>query len=391
MHVTNGYIHLKRVCVCVCVCVRLARYFVFIIFYGDVRSHAKRHEWTVVQATSQDAVGQTLRNRNCFYHPWTTTTTTKTKHLLLFLQRYLWTITFVLTSVFLIYVACASILSREPCAPGCLDQTYPWFSTDCHCLHAQIDCRHTPLGHGHTHDINSYIQRHFSHAAYLDIVVCPLPQGVSMSTFHTLRALHWLTLNETTTVEWNVLPSDLPKDVYIIELVNQAMPRIPLLLEHPPPSVMTISLDNVTLLDDSELPERPHVYCLYLNNMNWTYIPPTVLTMPVIEKLMMNDNALTTLPDALLHMKTLKFVSVENNVIAEISRIWATMSLRELILDGNPLMAFPDVVPVSWLISGRIQIRRTPLCERILMTNQSYVLSGYEAQVAEETHRICHE
>jgi hypothetical protein len=64
------------------------------------------------------------------------------------------------------------------------------------------------------------------------------------------------------------------------------------------------------------------------------------------------------------------------------------MSLRQLILDGNPLQSLPEVIPVSWLTSGRIRIRRTPLCQRLQMKNHSQ-LSVYEKQIAAHVDAIC--
>ncbi len=102
----------------------------------------------------------------------------------------------------------------------------------------------------------------------------------------------------------------------------------------------------------------------------------------------MSNNTLTTLPDSLLAIESLKEVFVENNAITELSPRWASMSLRQLILDGNPLQSLPEVIPVSWLTSGRIRIRRTPLCQRLQMKNHSQ-LSVYEKQIAAHVDAIC--
>jgi hypothetical protein len=299
-------------------------------------------------------------------------------------MRLLFLMTSFLTSGFSTYLAFASV-SREPCAPGCLFQSYPWFSRHCHCIQANIDCK-IVIQH-HEMDVNAYVQSNFSQALYLSVSECPIPQGLSASTFQAVSSLNKVYFRNTKTTAWNVSSEDLPTHLFYFELAHQAMPHIPLLLQNPSPSLTTIVLDNVTLLDPV-LPPWPHVYWLYLSNMNLAFIPPTVLRMPVLEKLVMTNNTLTTLSDALLMIESLKELFVENNAITELSPRWASMSLRQLILDGNPLQSLPEVIPVSWLTSGRIQIRRTPLCQRLQMKNHSQ-LSAHDEELVAHADAIC--
>ncbi|EQC26179.1 hypothetical protein SDRG_15983 [Saprolegnia diclina VS20] len=259
----------------------------------------------------------------------------------------------------------SSIVARATCDAGCELQTYPWFSTDCHCIMYTLTCNQT-TNVSSSDNIHALLATNFTDVFDLTIRECRLPHGLNASLLDTFTQLYSLRLWRTSTVEWDAptLPSSVCA-VYLQDLPLQAVPR---LLWPPTTGLQYIFLRNASLSMNQTLPLWTTLTQLDVSGAQLGAIPDHIWSLP-ITTLSWNSNALTALPLQLFNVPTLGSVYLFNNSITELPPMLATTfwpkGLQSIYLNGNPLTTLPSTLPFEWLNSSRLVIRDTLFCTRL--------------------------
>ncbi|CAK4066278.1 unnamed protein product [Aphanomyces euteiches] len=292
----------------------------------------------------------------------------------------------------LIFALAATSVHREACPPGCLLQTYPWFSQTCNCVMMRQNCLLHPIPNN---DVDNFITTRLSNVFDMTVSQCELPQGLAASTLQRLNNLYSLTFRRTNTVVWNAQPSDVPDSQFVLYLIDQVMPAVPTILQANSKGLKFILLRNITLTRNLTIPPLAGLFQIDLTNMTLDVVPPFLLASDILTDVSLDYNHIQEIPMEIISMTSLQALYLTFNAITTIPSALTTTfppTLKTLALGGNPIDTLPTDFDFELLQSRRITIDGTPLCLRILKAvaaNEADKLSQLEQQIASHIKTIC--
>ncbi|OQR97528.1 hypothetical protein ACHHYP_10728 [Achlya hypogyna] len=280
------------------------------------------------------------------------------------------------TSAVLVGVAAAS-LWRRPCAPGCKLQTYPWFALDCTCIMYSLNCLQSPID-----DIDVFIQTQLRDVFDLSVQQCHLPHGLAATTMRVLTNIYSLSLDTTSTIDWDISSEVMPPSLFAIYVSNMPMPWLPRALDHSVIKAQYVFLRNLSFSGNKTLGGWPDLTRLFANGLGLLELP-TEARARTLTQVGLDNNALTELPIDVLGLPLLTSLSLINNSITRVVLASLPKVVRNVYLNGNPITTID--VPFELLRSYRLSLRDTPFCNRLLelgnTTPPVTKLTSIEAQV----------
>ncbi|RHY52630.1 hypothetical protein DYB30_012740 [Aphanomyces astaci] len=193
-------------------------------------------------------------------------------------------------------------------------------------------------------------------------------------------------------------PTDLPPSLTMLYFQDQVVPRLPTILDRNVNKLRYMFLRNITI-PGAEGATAMSVYknltMLSLTNMSLTVVPLNVLDQVGLTQLEFSYNRLVSFPDQLLALQNLQTLSLEFNLISSIPSAFVRQfpsSLKTIYLDGNPLLALPLDTDFALIQSQRLQIRGTPMCDRLYAAARKYqvaTLPPLEQQIVGILDDVC--
>ncbi|KAG9413411.1 hypothetical protein AC1031_012628 [Aphanomyces cochlioides] len=256
----------------------------------------------------------------------------------------------------LIFALSATSVHREACPPGCLLQTYPWFSQTCNCVMMRQNCLLHPIPNN---DVDNFITTRLSNVFDMTVSQCELRQSLAANTLQRLNNLYSLTLRRTNTVVWNAQPSDVPDSQFVLYLIDQVMPAVPTILQANPKGLKYILLRNITLTRNLTIPPLAGLFQIDLTNMTLDVVPPFLLASDILTDVSLDSNHIQEIPMEIISMTSLQALYLTFNSITTIPSVLTTSfppTLKTLALGGNPIDTLPTDFDFALLQSRRITI-----------------------------------
>ncbi|KDO16828.1 hypothetical protein SPRG_17690 [Saprolegnia parasitica CBS 223.65] len=199
--------------------------------------------------------------------------------------------------------------------------------------------------------------------------------------------LYSITLQRTNTVRWDISPDALPASLFAIFLCHLYLPSVPTVLQRFSGNVQYVFLRNVSLYANASLPAAfQSLVMLEVSNASLDRMP--LLLAPQMTNVNFQNNVIVDLPT---NIPAVGLLNLVNNSIAHVpaSIVDLVGPYQTLHLEGNPITSLPIELDVTWLFTGRLVIRHTPLCDRLWARPDAIGLAPLERAIFEARDTIC--
>ncbi|EQC27558.1 hypothetical protein SDRG_14614 [Saprolegnia diclina VS20] len=277
----------------------------------------------------------------------------------------LWGVAVAVTSVRALYL-------RSPCPDYCVYASAPWFTTECNCIYALLNCRDAGIEANDSVDNRFHASIVGPNLVFLHLQRCAVPNGLALETLSQFQSLYALKLEMTQLARWDVPGTSLPSSVMLIDVRYSQLASVPYILRSMPPSVRWLFLVGHPKLVD--IPSD--VYA------NWTNLL----------SLWLGDNALPHVrPRDIAQMTSLQILDLSSNQIADIpeTELGALPLLRTLYLHNNAIRIFPStllrakpnlllslnhnpIATIAEIVGRSVHVASTPFCTATPMTSACY-------------------
>ncbi|RHY25222.1 hypothetical protein DYB32_008452, partial [Aphanomyces invadans] len=270
----------------------------------------------------------------------------------------------ILWGLAVLVVAIAAEFYREPCPPGCVLDSAPWFSRSCNCIYFRWTCNAT--NYHDVVDAKLNASQIGPNLLFLHIQKCSLRHGLAADTVSQFQSMYGFHFEQTGMVEWNMPSSAIPSSVVLAMIRYSALDHVPLALQNPGANLRSIFIVGASLraIPAHIFANWQHLNSLWLTSTNLTEFPPQILQMDGLEVLALDSNHISTLPPDLHKLPLLNWLYLESNNISVFPDALVTARTGVyLYLNYNPIDFIADDV-VAQLDPWYVDISSTVFCQQ---------------------------
>ncbi|KAF0720126.1 Aste57867_538 [Aphanomyces stellatus] len=255
-------------------------------------------------------------------------------------------------------VAILAEFYREPCPPGCIYDSAPWFTHACNCIYFRWTCTDSDI------DIEARLAANplGPNLLLLHLLRCNLSRGLHNHTLAPYQALYGIRIEFSAMTEWNMPSSMLPESLNVADIRYSQLNHVPLVLRNPGPNLVALSIVGAPLgnIPPHVFVQWSHLHSLRLSATQLSEMPH-VVEMSNLQVLALDANNISMIEPGLAALPQLNWIYLESNQITTfpMDLVTAKPSLH-LYLNHNPI----TIIPENWALKLglAIDVASTPYC-----------------------------
>ncbi|KDO23360.1 hypothetical protein SPRG_11452 [Saprolegnia parasitica CBS 223.65] len=277
----------------------------------------------------------------------------------------LWGLAVAVTSVRALYL-------RSPCPAYCVYASAPWFTTECNCIYALLNCRDVGIEADDSIDDRFASSIVGPNLVFLHVQRCAVPNGLALETISQFQSLHSLKLEVTQLVRWDVIGTSLPSSLMLLDVRYSRLSSVPRIMRSMPPSVrwlFFVGHPQLTDISSDVYANWTNLLSLWLGENALSHVRPTdIAQLTLLQIVDLSNNQIAAIPEAEFgDLPMLRTLYLHNNAI----RVFPSTLLQAkpnlvLTLNHNPITTIADTVGLS------VHIASTPFCTATTASSACY-------------------